>query len=285
MDNGSSLVNIGDLAKPATVLIEKISEAIGGIFKPYQIRRVAEAEAQAEKIRAFTQIEITELQKRAIARFFAEEAKKQNNIEDITKKALSEIKEDARPEDIEDDWITHFFDRCRLISNEEMKILWAKVLAGQANSPGTYSKKTIDILINLERADAKTFSKLCGFCIEIGGYYPLVYDLGQKIYSDHGITFDVVSHLESLGLIHFGTFASYVRKGLGQKGFVKYFDHDLWIEFQNPENNEMKIGTIILTKAGQQLAPLSGAVPVDGFTDYVEEIWKGFGYKTKPEEP
>ncbi len=28
---------------PRTVLIEKISDAIGGIFRPYQIRRVAEA--------------------------------------------------------------------------------------------------------------------------------------------------------------------------------------------------------------------------------------------------
>jgi hypothetical protein len=46
------LANLGDLAKPATVLIEKISDAVGGVFKPFQIVRVARAEAEAELIRA-----------------------------------------------------------------------------------------------------------------------------------------------------------------------------------------------------------------------------------------
>ena len=32
MGNGNSIVNLGDLTKPATVLIGKISEAIGGVF-------------------------------------------------------------------------------------------------------------------------------------------------------------------------------------------------------------------------------------------------------------
>ena len=31
----SSLINLGELSKPATVLIEKISDAVGGVFKPY----------------------------------------------------------------------------------------------------------------------------------------------------------------------------------------------------------------------------------------------------------
>lgn len=31
------LVKLGDLTKPATFLIEKISDAVGGIFKPHQI--------------------------------------------------------------------------------------------------------------------------------------------------------------------------------------------------------------------------------------------------------
>ena len=78
---GGGFINLGDLSKPATVLIEKISDAIGGIFRPYQIRRIAQAEGEAEKIRTLSQIEITDLQRRAIQRFVVEEAKKQQNIE------------------------------------------------------------------------------------------------------------------------------------------------------------------------------------------------------------
>lgn len=62
MGEGNSLVNLGDLSKPATVLIEKISDAIGALYKPRQIKRIAQAEAEAEKIKALAGIEVTEIQ-------------------------------------------------------------------------------------------------------------------------------------------------------------------------------------------------------------------------------
>lgn len=281
MSDTNSLINLGDLAKPANTLIEKISEAIGGIFKPYQIRRIAQAEAEAEKIRAVVQIEVNDLQRRAMARFFAEEAKRQNNIEAITRKALPEVTEQARPDQVEDDWITHFFDKCRLISDDEMQSLWARVLAGQANSPGRYSKRTIEILSNLEKNDAILFSKLCSFGFDIHGIFPLVYDVNHSIYTDHGINFMAISHLESLGLLHFSGLSGYVRQGLGQKGFVEYFGIKVWIEFQKPENNELELGHVLLTQAGQQLARICGRQPRDAFVDYIKDKWKSLGYKTE----
>jgi hypothetical protein len=48
MGEGSSLINLGDLSKPATVLIEKISDAVGALYKPRQIKRLAQAEAESE---------------------------------------------------------------------------------------------------------------------------------------------------------------------------------------------------------------------------------------------
>ena len=159
----SSLVNLGELSKPATVLIEKISDAVGGVFKPAQIVRVAKAEAQADRIRAETQMEISGLQRRAFHRFLEEEAKKQKNIEDITQKALPQLEENSKPNEVEDDWITNFFDRCRLISDDEMQGLWSRVLAGEANLPGTYSKRTVNFLSDLDKGDADLFTSLCGF--------------------------------------------------------------------------------------------------------------------------
>ncbi len=284
MGNNNSLINLNDLTKPANTLIEKISDAIGGIFKPYQIKRVAQAEAEADKIHAVAQIEITDLQRRAIARFFAEEAKKQNNIEAITRKALPEVTEQARPDQVEDDWITHFFDKCRLISDDEMQSLWARVLAGQANSPGKYSKITVGILSNLEKADAILFSKLCSFGFNFGGSFILfIYDTNHSIYIDHGITFESISHLESLGLIHFNILSNYAWTGFGQKGFIYYFGNKMWIEFQKQNDNNMNIGHVVLTKAGQQLQLICDAQPLDEFVDYVKEKWKIFGYKTEPD--
>ena len=96
-DQNNSLINLGNLAEPAKVLIEKVSDAVGGAFKPYQIKRVAKAEAEAEIIKANAKIEISELQIRALNRFFVEEAVKQENIENITKKAIPQLEESANP--------------------------------------------------------------------------------------------------------------------------------------------------------------------------------------------
>ena len=68
MSDGSALINLGELSRPATVLIEKISDAIGGIAKPWQIERVAKAEAKAEVARAEGRIQISEIEERALQR-------------------------------------------------------------------------------------------------------------------------------------------------------------------------------------------------------------------------
>lgn len=67
------LINLGELSKPATVLIERVSDAVGGLAKPWQIKRVASAEAEAEKIKALAQVEITDIQQRALVRMIREE--------------------------------------------------------------------------------------------------------------------------------------------------------------------------------------------------------------------
>jgi hypothetical protein len=279
-----SLIDLGDFSKPANTLIEKISDAIEGIAKPFQIKRVAQAEGDADKIRSIARIKISELERRAMSRLFAEEAKKQHNIEAITLKALPDVSPGSRPEEVEDDWIANFFDKCRLISDEEMQSLWARILAGEANSPGRFSKRTVNLVGSLDKFDATLFSQLCSFAFEIGGITPLVFDHDHPIYREAGINFGSLSHLESTGLIHLDVVADYSRTGLGKRHIVKYFDSSVWIEFpQEPEGgNKLNIGHVILTTAGYQLAPLSGAQPRAGFVEFVKEQWNRFGVSAEP---
>lgn len=278
MSNGNSIVNLGDISKPAVVLIEKISDAIGGYFKPYQIRQVARAEADAEKIKALAQIEITELQQRALHRFVFEESKKQDNIESITAKALPYLKEDANPNNVEDDWITNFFDKCRLISDEQMQALWAKLLAGEANSPGSYSKRTIDLLGSLDKTDALLFNTLCGFGWFIGNVVPLIYDEQASIYTDHGIHFNTLEHLDDIGLVSFSSIGGYRRLKIPKHICIFYYGEPINIEFPSEQNNELETGKVLLTRAGQELAPICGSQPVPNFFDYVLSVWRDKGF-------
>jgi Protein of unknown function (DUF2806) len=277
MSNGRGIINLGDLTKPATVLIEKISDAIGGIFRPYQIRRIAQAEAQAEQIKAASQIEITELQRRAINRFFFEEAKKQENIESVTAKALPELDDNASPERIENDWITNFFDKCRLISDEDMQTLWSKVLAGEANAPGRYSKRTVNALSSLDKSDAELFKNLCSFGWFLGNVVPLVFDVHDSIYNDAGINFNKLKHLDEIGLISFENLTGFRRTKLPQKITLSYYGAQVDVAFPQPQDNFLNIGRVLLSKTGQELAPVCGSLPQPGFREYVIRKWKSEG--------
>lgn len=285
MSESKPLVNLGDISKPVTTLIEKISDAIGGIYRPYQIRRVADAKAYADKLEAQTQIQVQQLQRRAVERFLAEEAKKQQNIEAITTKAITHVADSAQPERLQEDWITNFFDKCRLVSDEEMQTLWAAILSGEANSPGKFSKRTVNLLGDLDKADAALFQSLCSYCADLGSPTPLIYEPGDAIYGAQGLHFTALTHLDSIGLIRFEPLGGFRRQGLGKKGWVPYFGQRIWIELPGNEPCTIDIGKVLLTQAGQQLAPIVGAKECSGFPDYLRDKWRSLKYQTDPQAP
>lgn len=277
----NSLINLGDLSKPADTLIKKVSKAVGGVFAPYQIKRIAKAEAEASLIKAQANIEVTDLHRRAMHRFIEEEARYQSNIESITEKALPQLKEGSDPSAMEDDWVTNFFAKSRIVSDSEMQNLWSRVLAGEANAPGTYSKRTVNSLGDLDKVDADLFVKLCGFLWKLNVDVPLVFDVTAPIYQTHGIDFAALIHLESIGLIQFNSLAGFKLSELMKKFSVFYFGKPLALEMPKDSGNELAIGKVFFSRIGQELAPICGSKPVDGFWDYVSEHWKQ--YMPKPQ--
>jgi hypothetical protein len=278
MADPNSIIDLGKLSEPATLLVQKISDALGGLARPWQIVRVAEAQAKADKIDAVAKIEITELQQRAMRRMILEEERKQNNIEGIIAKALPQLEEGAAPKKVEDDWIANFFDKCRLISDEEMQQLWSKVLAGEVNAPGRFSKRTISLMASLDKADAETFTRLCDFRFAVG---PLIYDINDAIYKDRGLTFSDLSHLETIGLIAFDHIAGYSRQNLPQRVLFGYFDTSVYLEFKTPPPCQLNVGKVIFTISGHQLSTVCTGNPVEGFVDYVRQKWRDLGHLTE----
>jgi hypothetical protein len=281
MSEERSLINLGNISKPATVLIERISDAVGAFFRPYQIKRIAAAENEATKIKVLGDIEISEIKRRAFERMIDEEGQRQENIENISIQAIENLQAGARPEDVEKDWLVHFFEKSRLTSDIEMQSLWAKLLAGEANNPGNFSKRTIEFVSILEKNDARLFTNLCKFGWDIGIVRILIYNLASEIYAKDGINFANLTHLDGIGLIKFDNLGGFLQKGLPKRIDVFYYGTKVNIEFKSEADNILEIGKVLLTKVGEELAPICGSTRSETFYRYVLSHWEKKGWNVR----
>lgn len=264
------LNNIGDLSRPVTTLIEKVSSAVGIIYEPTHLIRTARAEVAAEKIRALGRLEITELQQRGLERLIHQEGRKQANIEQITAQAAGLLPKDAEVEGLDEDWIAHFFKQCEIISDKQMQSLWAKLLSGEATRPGTFSKRTIDLVSSLDKKDAALFTTLCQFVWFLYSKpIALIYGIKKEILSKYKITFYELNHLASIGLISLEPLRGYQRSELGKNIVLRYYDREALIEFPADENNMISAGHVLLTSVGEELAPICSSSPNYEYYDFV----------------
>lgn len=280
MSDASGLINFGDISKPATVLIEKISNAVGVLYEPRRIKKMAEAEAEADKIKALASIELNDIQQRAIDRFVQQEAKKQENIEAITTQAAIALDSDARVEELEEDWIAHFFKQCDSVSDKEMQSLWSRLLSGEATNPGTFSKRTIDFVASMDKKDARLFTSFCQYCWFMGDIVPMIFEPKDEIFTKNGINFSSLKHLDAIGLISFESVSEYNKIGFGKLVQVFYFGTPVLIEFNNSKDNKIQVGKALLTQAGQELASICGAQKNNEFYEYVIAKWHAQGLIT-----
>ena len=250
---GPSLINVRGLTKPATVLVEKISNAVGILWEPTQIRRIAQAKSDAALILANNEIEIDDVKRRAARRFVEEETRSQQNMESIGIKAIPNLNPNAPTKDVEDDWIANFFDKCRIVSDNDMQDLWSRVLAGEANSPGSFSRKTVNLMADLDKASAQLFVSLCRFGWRIDD----LFSVGQ---------------LNSIGLVQIGSLG-FETTEQPKEVVVTYHDRSVPLIFPKETGNSLRVGEVLFTPSGIQLAQIVESTPIDGFFEFLYDRW------------
>ena len=137
--------------------------------------------------------EAIELMSRAGHRLANQELKKQVNIENTlyeTKNILEKEKENgqdvASSEPVKDDFMTQFYNGVGEISDVDMQLLWAKLLAGEIKQPRTFSLRTIQKLKVISSKEAILFEKISPYVID-NDYIPNDANFLQKYnvnYSD-----------------------------------------------------------------------------------------------------
>lgn len=277
MAENTSLVSFGDLTKPATVLIEKISNAIGVLYEPTQIRRKSKAEADAAKVQAISKLEISGIEQRGLDRLIKQEARKQENIESITARAIEFLPINANVFDLEEDWLVHFFKNCENISDDTMQSLWAKILSGEASTPGRFSFRTINFVASMNKFDAKCFSDFCQFLWLADQMIALIYDHGDAIYREAGLSYETLLHLEAIGLIKHGLFG--YSQDFESADISFFYQDKLAIKLNFLEDFKLDAGSYVLTKLGLELASICQPEKNESFYWYVLDCWIAKRYR------
>lgn len=91
--------------------------------------------------------------------------KEYSNCTKVVDLAMEHISENARPQDVEKDWFSFFFDKVRLTSNESVQNMWAKILANEVNEPGKYSRSLLHTLSIMSVSQAELFCNISRFCM------------------------------------------------------------------------------------------------------------------------
>ena len=200
--------------QPLEKLIDVIHKAIGRIYGPRAIRNEADAKAYEilaiERAKAEAYIYRQEIEQdvldRISERIIHKEIRKQNNIDKVTRIAIEELENESSISStpVDEDWAVRFFNIVEDITDEQMQILWGKILAGEVKSPNSFSIRTIEFLKNMIKIDAELFTKASNYVITSDDGYFFFKGAKNEMLEKHGLSYDERQKLIEIGLIRTG---------------------------------------------------------------------------------
>lgn len=216
----NDLIGIG---KGTDKLITAVERALGAVYRPYGIRRDADAEAYRlttleaaktdaktrntlELARAKSEADIIlaegkqELEARLDARLQHKALQQQLNIERIVEGALAQSQPAPVNEEVDQDWMSNFFEHAQSVSGVEMQALWSRVLALEVGTPGTFSPRALEVLRKMTRREANSFQTACKLACS---YFPR-YGRKNILYGAHCHSWLRISETPEIELNKFG---------------------------------------------------------------------------------
>ncbi|HVA96668.1 MAG TPA: DUF2806 domain-containing protein [Candidatus Acidoferrales bacterium] len=258
--------------------LELIAQAGYLLYEPTRIKRRAKAETDSLIIKTKGEIAIEQLQKQAFYRWAKLETVRQENINKLTTNALQQVQLSKKQIDpsTDADWVRKYFGFSQDISNEDMQLIWSKVLSGELIKSGSFSYKTMSILANMRKDDAELFSKLCSYTLIIAGEkkVSLIFGDGSfAAYNQKAFSFEDLQLLESLGLIHFNDITNFKVMSISSKQMPFICGKDSYLLVTQEEKVDINVGSVMLTREGQELFKVITTETSPNLIEIVKKNW------------
>ena len=209
-----------------------------------------------------------------------EHTRRQQNLLSVLAQAREYVG-DAHVNDHEPDpdWTSRFFSDVQDVSSEGMQALWARILAGEVERPGSTSIRTLGIMKDLDRSIAVPFRRLCTLSLAYGlpdgalidcRAASLGGDAGRNALQDYGLPFNTLNILNEYGLIisDYNSWQHYPYR------FPLQYQGQPWMLLSSDDPAKMdtfKVSGVALTKSGRELSrvvePEANTQEVDAYND------------------
>lgn len=276
--NGTEIITLIQSALP---IVSSAITAIGSAIFTAVFLRKNTSTKEFEKLKAGKMQEVADDLLKS-GKMTYTEYYKAGNFLSIAQKAdeeYSKMPHDDPTANYDFDWFMRFYEAVGNVSDEEMQRVWAKILAGEVNKPGSFSLETLDVVRNLSKQDAELFTKICKHCIQassFGLYLPRYDNYLEKC----GITYSEVLRLDEIGLINSSGFinlnlvideypASIINQGLV-----------MVIEANDKSTKMCSIRQHPFTRIGCEIATLIGETTSDDdFVLFAKEVAQDKSFK------
>lgn len=201
--------------------------------------------------------------------------KNQQSIADIAVNNAVEGTDFSEKSDVSDDFVDRFMDAARFVSSEDVQIIWGKILAKEFEKPGSTPPNMIRVLSEMTPTLANAFTIICGMTIQM---LPVLesgkiemnnvirrvcipYSACSDEYLEMGVSFGILSELDTLGLIKFNMASEYAIKDITSQEVLVRIGEEVKLVGNNWKDN-FPIGNVMLTSVGNTLLKIiSSEVP------------------------
>ncbi len=251
--NSEELSKMSDAAKNFYHIIDSILQPRGlnaAIIDAH--KKIIDSYVERTDIDAFTKAAFVSSYKRII--------KEYASCAKTIRMAGAFISEDAQPEKVEEDWFAFFFDKVKIVTNEAVLNMWSRILAGEVNKPGSFSRSLLHTLSIMSSAQAELFCNISRFCMyeykNEDVVIPLIFIASNvEAYEDSRITEEGLFELENLGLIQCDFKDEFV---FHKKKMLRFGNKVLEI-YGDPDNQDkIKAGNVKFTDNGLALFRIVG---------------------------
>lgn len=160
-----SILDIDGLSDVIIKFLDMIEHAVGWTFAPKGSKKDFSEGLSIYKKAIEDDKTLNGIEKAAKISNSRKELKQYLNQGKIISYATKDIREDAAM-DVDDDWLSFFFEYAKNISDDKVQQVWGKILAEQYNGSRSIKRKLIYVLSLLDLNSALAFGKLCGISFD-----------------------------------------------------------------------------------------------------------------------